>query len=78
MIEKEFQNKIFLVTGGSKGIGRCICLELAKKKAKVIFTYRKKDQSVLSLNKLIKKNNFKLFGYQIKNLKENSIKLLIK
>ena len=54
MIEKEFQNKIFLVTG-SKGIGRCICLELAKKKAKVIFTYRKKDQSVLSLNKLIKK-----------------------
>jgi len=78
MTNKEFQNKSILVTGGSKGIGRSICIEFAKKNAKVIFTYRKKDKSVVSLNNLAKKNNFYLFGYQISNLEDQNIKKVVK
>jgi 3-oxoacyl-[acyl-carrier protein] reductase len=35
-----FQNKTAIVTGGSRGIGRGIVLELAKQGANVAFTYR--------------------------------------
>tara|TARA_Y100000294_G_C8294530_1_gene232150 strand:+ start:147 stop:278 length:132 start_codon:yes stop_codon:yes gene_type:complete len=38
----EFLNKTVLVTGGSKGIGRAICIKFAELGAKVFFTYRKK------------------------------------
>ena len=40
----EFLNKTVLVTGGSKGIGRAICIKFAELGAKVFFTYRKNEQ----------------------------------
>ena len=55
MIDTEFKNASVLVTGGSKGIGRSICLELAKKGARVIFTFRKNDKTVKSLKNFEKK-----------------------
>ena len=33
------QGKVAVVTGGSRGIGRAICLELAQQGAKVVFSY---------------------------------------
>ena len=78
MSENEFLNKNILVTGGSKGIGRSICEQFAKKGANVIFTFRKNDKSIETLKKLSKKNSYKIFGYQIENLKDKNIKILLK
>ena len=41
--ESDFQNKIALVTGGSRGIGRAVCIELARRGADVAFIYRSRD-----------------------------------
>ena len=35
MVECEFENKVAVVTGGAKGIGKCICEEFEKQGAKV-------------------------------------------
>ena len=34
-----FKNKTIIVTGGSRGIGKTICLEFAKLGANIIFNY---------------------------------------
>ena len=39
----DFQNKKALVTGGSRGIGRAVCLELARRGAEVAFIYRNRE-----------------------------------
>lgn len=46
-----FENKIVVVTGGSRGIGRAIVEEFVKYKAKVYFTYHKDDTAADELSK---------------------------
>ncbi len=41
----EFKDKIVIVTGGSRGIGRAIVAEFSGSGAKVFFTYHKNDDS---------------------------------
>jgi 3-oxoacyl-[acyl-carrier protein] reductase len=43
MGERDFQNKKALVTGGSRGIGRAVCIELARRGADVALIYRNRD-----------------------------------
>ena len=47
------ENKIALVTGGSKGIGESIVREFAKQGAKVIFTYLSSAERALNIEKEI-------------------------
>jgi len=39
-----FNDKVVLVTGSTRGIGKAIALEFAKRDAKVILNYRKRDE----------------------------------
>ena len=41
--DTDFENRKAFVTGGSRGIGRAVCLELARRGADVAFLYRSRD-----------------------------------
>ena len=47
----KFKEKIVIISGGSRGIGRAICLAFAKEKANIVFTYNKSADEALKLAK---------------------------
>jgi len=53
---KRLNNKRAFVTGGTRGIGKAICIELAKEGANVAFSYREREdlvtETMLELNEL--------------------------
>ena len=53
-IYSDLENKIILVTGGNRGIGRGICESLAKQKAHVVFSYRSNEEEANSLTSRLK------------------------
>jgi len=54
---KLLEGKVSIITGGSRGIGRSICLKFAEQGSDVIFTYRSSKEEAESLN-----NELKSFG----------------
>lgn len=64
---KMVENKIAIVTGGSRGIGEAIVLKLAESGAHVAFTYISSDEKAKSLEEKLKS-----FGVSAKAYKSNA------
>lgn len=56
-------NKIVLIVGGTRGIGRAIVIKAAKEGAKVSFTARSKNENFLSLEEELKNLNCEYLGF---------------
>ena len=53
MPEQEFADRVALVTGGSRGIGKAICLRLAQSGARVAINYATNESAALETKTLI-------------------------
>ncbi|PWK12769.1 3-oxoacyl-[acyl-carrier-protein] reductase [Tumebacillus permanentifrigoris] len=58
------KDKVALVTGGSRGIGRAICLELAEQGAKVVVNYAGSQSAAEEVVALIKENGGEAIAVQ--------------
>lgn len=57
-------NKIALITGGSRGIGRNAALKLAEQNIDIILTYHSNEKAALDVVKLIQEKGQKAFAIQ--------------
>jgi 3-oxoacyl-[acyl-carrier protein] reductase len=59
MPEKEFQGRAALVTGGSRGIGRAVALNLARSGANIAINYLSRDKEALETKEMIEREGAK-------------------
>lgn len=64
MSEKQFEGKSAIVTGGTRGIGKAIALELAKRGCNVAFNYARSAEEAEKLKAEIEKLGVKAFAKQ--------------
>ena len=70
-------NKVIIVTGASRGIGREIAKGLAKKGYTIIANYNKSEQQILELQKELEKENIKIDIFKADVSKRNEEKELV-
>ena len=61
----ELENKVYLVTGGSKNIGKEIALSLASEKVNIAFTYNSSENQAEETLSEIKKFGVKVKAYKL-------------
>jgi 3-oxoacyl-[acyl-carrier protein] reductase len=61
---KLLQDKVILITGASRGIGKSIAMECAKQGAAVAFTYLSSDEKAIALEAELSANGIKAKGYK--------------
>lgn len=61
---KLLENKVAIITGGSRGIGEAIVLKLAESGANIAFTYVSSDEKAKSLEEKIKKSGVNAKAYK--------------
>ena len=64
MSEKQFEGKSAIITGATRGIGKAIALELAKRGANVAFNYAKSADEAEKLKAEIENLGVKCFAAQ--------------
>src|SRR3989338_4410924 len=72
-----FKNKVVLITGSSRGIGRATALEFAKEGANVVINYVKSEKEANSLVNEIKKIGSNAIAVKCDVSKENEVKEMI-
>ena len=61
----QFKDKVAIVTGGTRGIGKAIVLELAKNGCNVVFNYNKNADAASALVKEIESMGQKAISFQV-------------
>jgi 3-oxoacyl-[acyl-carrier protein] reductase len=56
----KFENKVILITGASRGIGRTLAASFAEEGAQVIANYNRSEEDARSLEKDLKKKGYKI------------------
>lgn len=73
----KLHNKVALVTGGARGIGRSVVLEFAKEGATVVINYYSSDKKVANLVKEIKKDGSNVLAVKADISRTKDIKKLV-
>lgn len=71
-------NKVIIVTGASKGIGKEISKELAKKENTIIANYNKSEKEIKELQQELEKQNIKIDIYKADVSKREEAENLVK
>jgi 3-oxoacyl-[acyl-carrier protein] reductase len=76
-MQKRLENKIALVTGGSRGIGAAIAKRLAKECAHVAISFSASQEKALSLMKELEKEGVKALALQADQANPEQVKALV-
>ena len=71
------ENKVILVTGGSKGIGENICIKAASKYSTLIFTYHKNQKKAFAIKNRLLNINQNIHALKLDLTKQKSINKLL-
>ena len=72
------KNKVVLITGGAKGIGKAICLELAKNNYDIVINYHTSKDEAFSLQKnIIEEYKVNCLLYQVDVSKEDEVNSMV-
>jgi len=74
---KDIKDKVALITGGSRGIGKAIALELALRGYKTIFTYNKNLQLAKEVKKTITSKGLQAEYFKLDQSKRRNVRDLI-
>lgn len=72
------QNKVALVTGGSRGIGRAIAIKLAEKGAKVAINYAGREDAASETVNIIKQNGGEAFAIKANVADSEEVQQMVK
>jgi len=76
-MKKSSKNKVVLITGGTRGIGKACAIAFAKKGYNVVFTYLSSEEKAADLEKEIKNLGVEVFSIKVDNSKKQQIENMI-
>jgi 3-oxoacyl-[acyl-carrier protein] reductase len=77
-LEKRLEGRTALVTGGSRGLGRALCLTLAREGANVAFNYARSDDEAASLLKALQAMGVKAAAHKVSVLDKSGLETMVR